>query len=192
MLFARPAPPCLGPVDLPTLLGEVAASLADLAAQRRVRVEVASRPERLAVHADAEQVRLALGSLLRNAIEAAPADGWARLVLEAPADGARVEVAVEDSGPGPEPGRRESLFDPFYSGRAAGRGRGLGLPIAWRLARQQGGDVRLEPPSPQGPTRFVLTLPRAETAAIPSTETLPLGPPHAPRPGLLPNGRHAG
>jgi two-component system, NtrC family, sensor kinase len=192
MLFARPAPPCLGPVDLPTLLGEVASSLADLAAQRRVRVEVAARPERLAVHADAEQVRLALGSLLRNAIEAAPADGWARLVLDAPADGARVEVAVEDSGPGPEPGRREALFDPFYSGRAAGRGRGLGLPIAWRLARQQGGDVRLEPPCPQGPTRFVLTLPRAETPAAPSTGTLPLGPPHGPRAALPANGRHAG
>jgi signal transduction histidine kinase len=192
MLFARPAPPCLGPVDLPTLLGEVAASLADLAAQRRVRVEVSARPERLAVHADAEQVRLALGSLLRNAIEAAPADGWARLVLEAPANGERVEVLVEDSGPGPEPGRRDSLFDPFYSGRAAGRGRGLGLPIAWRLARQQGGDVRLEPPRPQGPTRFVLTLPRSETPAATSGETLPLAPAVAPRPALPANGRHAG
>jgi signal transduction histidine kinase len=188
MLFARPAPPCLGPVDLPTLLGEVASSLTDLAQQRRVRVEVSARPERLAVHADAEQVRLALGSLLRNAIEAAPADGWARLVLDAPSNGERVEVAVEDSGPGPEPGRRESLFDPFYSGRAAGRGRGLGLPIAWRLARQQGGDVRLEPPRPQGPTRFVLTLPRAETLPA-SAETLPLGPTIPPLPA---NGRHAG
>jgi signal transduction histidine kinase len=192
MLFARPAPPCLGPVDLPTLLGEVAASLADLAAQRHVRVEVSARPERLAVHADAEQVRLALGSLLRNAIEAAPAEGWARLVLEAPADG-RVEVAVEDSGPGPEPGRRDALFDPFYSGRAAGRGRGLGLPIAWRLARQQGGDVRLEPPRPQGPTRFVLTLPRSETPAAPALgPTLSLAGTHAPQAALPANGRHAG
>ena len=53
-----------------------------------------------------------------------------------------------------------TLFDPFYSGRTAGRGRGLGLPIAWRLAHLQGGDVRLDPPRRHEPTRFVLTLPR--------------------------------
>jgi signal transduction histidine kinase len=159
MLFARPSPPCRGWFDLPTLMGEVAASLAALAEERRVRVQVIARPERLAVQADAGQVRLALGSLLRNAVEAAPAEGWARLDLR-PGPGL-VEVAVEDSGPGPEPGRRAALFDPFYSGRTAGRGRGLGLPIAWRLARQQGGDVRLEPARPGEPTRFVLSLPLA-------------------------------
>jgi signal transduction histidine kinase len=69
-------------------------------------------------------------------------------------------VFVEDSGPGPAPEQRPHLFDPFYSGRSAGRGRGLGLPLAWRLARQQGGDVSLEPARPGQPTRFVLSLPR--------------------------------
>ena len=59
---------------------------------------------------------------------------------------------------------REHLFDPFYSGRKAGRGRGLGLPTAWRLARQHGGDVRF---AGAEPTRFVLTLP-AETLAATS------------------------
>ncbi len=67
---------------------------------------------------------------------------------------------MEDGGPGPDPAQRPALFDPFYSGRSAGRGRGLGLPIAWRLARQQGGDVRLDAAPPAGPTRFILTLPR--------------------------------
>ena len=71
-----------------------------------------------------------------------------------------IEVAVEDGGPGPDPAQRPALFDPFFSGRAAGRGRGLGLPVAWRLARQQGGDVRLDVAPPTGPTRFILTLPR--------------------------------
>jgi signal transduction histidine kinase len=161
MQFARPAPPRPAWVDLPTLLGEVAAALGELAAQRRVRLEVAAGVDRLAVHVDAEQVRTVLSCLLRNAVEAAPADGWARLVLGEPGR-ACVEVAVEDSGPGPADSQRAALFDPFYSGRTAGRGRGLGLPVAWRLARQQGGDVRLEPARPSRPTRFVLTLPLGE------------------------------
>jgi signal transduction histidine kinase len=160
MQFARPAPPRPNWLDLPTLMGEVAAGLEDVAAARRVRVEVVTKPERLAVLADPEQVRSVLASLLRNAIEAAPADGWARLALVEPGPAERVEVFVEDSGPGPAPEQRPHLFDPFYSGRSAGRGRGLGLPLAWRLARQQGGDVSLEPARPGQPTRFVLSLPR--------------------------------
>jgi signal transduction histidine kinase len=167
MLFARPSPPCRGWFDLPTLLGEAAAAQAEFAASRNVRIELLMHPERLAVEADAAQVRTALQSLLRNAIEAAPAEGWARLALRD--DGHDViTVAVEDSGPGPNPAQTGSLFDLFYSGRSAGRGRGLGLPLAWRLARQQGGDVRYCPPQPGQPTRFVLTLPRPHTAPPPT------------------------
>jgi signal transduction histidine kinase len=160
MLFARPGPPCPGWFDLPTLVGEVAAALAELARERRVRLELAALPQRVAVCADAGQVRVALTCLVRNAVEAAPAEGWARVALAEPPGEQVVAIAVEDSGPGPDPAQVESLFDPFYSGRTAGRGRGLGLPIAWRLARQQGGDVRLEPARAGGPTRFLLSLPR--------------------------------
>jgi signal transduction histidine kinase len=159
MQFARPAAPRPAWLDLPTLLGEVTAALESLAAAKGVRVEVSAKPERLAVWADPDQLRTAVGCLLRNAIEAAPAGGWARLVLEAD-EGETVEVRVEDSGPGPAEEQRPHLFDPFYSGRTAGRGRGLGLPIAWRLMRQQGGDIHLEAARPGVPTRFVLTLPR--------------------------------
>ncbi len=141
-------------------MGEVASGLAELASQKRVRVEVSARPERLAVLADGEQVRIALICLLRNAIEAAPPEGWARLVLAEPGPVDRVEVVVEDSGPGPAAEQKSHLFDPFYSGRSAGRGRGLGLPIAWRLIRQQGGELHLETPRQGVPTRFVLSLPR--------------------------------
>ena len=95
--------------------------------------------------------------------------------MAAPVD--RIEVAVSRQGFRPdhiatrkgEPIRisitttdREHCFDPFYCGRSAGRGRGLGLPTAWQFARQNGGDVRHEPTA-DGPTRFVLTVPRSIT-----------------------------
>jgi signal transduction histidine kinase len=174
MLYARPPAPTPAWVDLPALLGETAAAHLDLASQRQVRVEVRAVPERLAVRADREQLRHALSCLLRNAIEAAATSSapetqaWARLVLDRP-EGVNglIEVAVEDSGSGPTAEQVPSLFDPFYSGRTAGRGRGLGLPIAWRLVQQQGGDLRLDPPAPGRPTRFVVTLPGKAAAAPP-------------------------
>jgi signal transduction histidine kinase len=159
MQFARPPRPQKQAVDVPDLIREVAGSLSELAGERRVQL-VCPLPERPvgALYADPRQVRTALECLLRNAIEAAPADGWAgvRLELSSPD---RLELIVEDNGSGPPPAQRDHLFDPFYSGRHAGRGRGLGLPTAWRLAREHGGDVRFDSLA-NGTTRFVLSLPR--------------------------------
>ncbi len=168
MQFARPTAPSTRVVDLPGLLGETISAAKELAEQRRVRIELHVPIDRLTVSIDSDQVRVALGCLVRNAIEAAPAEGWTRIVLRPPVPGRLLEVVVEDNGPGPDPVHKPHLFDPFFSGRNAGRGRGLGLPIAWRLARLQGGDVCLEPGAPGQPTRFVLRLPwtEGETATI--------------------------
>jgi two-component system NtrC family sensor kinase len=127
------------------------------------------------VLADPAQVRVALSGLLRNAIEAAPPrDGWAGVRLEKRDKGCQtsevsqasevcfVDLIVEDNGAGPCPTIREHLFDPFFSGRSAGRGRGMGLAIAWRLAQQQGGDVSFDGIH-GGVTRFILSLPLAAT-----------------------------
>jgi signal transduction histidine kinase len=131
--------------------------LQSLAEERQIRLTSSELPATLTLLVDPAQIRTVLTGLLRNAIEAAPANGWASLTVDChPQDG--VTMVVEDSGPGPSGADREHLFDPFYSGRNAGRGRGLGLPTAWQLARQHGGEVRFEPCT-TGPTRFVLALP---------------------------------
>jgi signal transduction histidine kinase len=156
MQFARPTPPIMQPIDLPALMAEVTASLSDLAGLRRVRL-ICPQPPALQVQADPQQLKTVLACLVRNAIEAAPADGWAGVRAET-SEAGRIDLIIEDNGPGPEARQREHMFDPFYSGREAGRGRGLGLSIAWRLARQLGGDIRFNE-IPSGPTRFILSLP---------------------------------
>jgi two-component system, NtrC family, sensor kinase len=184
MQFARPPAPVLQPVDLIRLVDEVAVSLESYAQSRQVRLRVresdddatgdgaevpvpagvARSDAPLLVEADPGQLRTALACLLRNAIEAAPAEGWASVRLAMLRPG-QVEVLVEDSGDDLPPAHREHLFDPFYSGRPAGRGRGLGLPMAWSLARQQGGDVFLASQSGE-PTRFVLRLPISSSGPV--------------------------
>jgi signal transduction histidine kinase len=157
MQFARPSRSQKQELDILSLVREVLTSLTELAADRRVRLVFPENHEAVHLHADPAHLRTALTCLLRNAIEAAGADGWAGVRLERIGPD-QVDVVVEDSGSGPAWQQREHLFDPFYSGRPAGRGRGLGLPTAWRLAREQGGDVRFIG-LPGGPTRFVLSLP---------------------------------
>jgi signal transduction histidine kinase len=162
MLFARPPEPRPEWLDLGRLVSESAAELTPFALERRVDIHLGPLGSGLWVEADPKQLRIALAALARNGIEAAPPGGWVRLTTTVRPD--RLEVAVDDSGPGPDERSRAHLFDPFYSGRAAGRGRGLGLPAAWRLARENGGEVRYVP-APGGPTRFVLSLPAAAVAA---------------------------
>jgi signal transduction histidine kinase len=52
-------------------------------------------------------------------------------------------------------------FDPFFSGREAGRGIGLGLPKAWRLLTGSGGSVDVDSRLGHG-SRLTVRLPLAD------------------------------
>jgi len=164
MLYARPPRPKLRTTSLNKLIGEVHSELAGYALERRVALESRPGTPKIRLRIDIDLVRNALVCLLRNAIEAAPAEGWARIGMEA-AD-TTVAIIVEDSGPGLAPNRREHLFDPFFSNRSAGRGAGLGLSKAWRIAQLHGGTLEAHAASGE-PTRFVLTLPIRASASKP-------------------------
>jgi two-component system, NtrC family, sensor kinase len=166
MQFARPAAPKTQIVDASNVIREVADALQALADERHVRLECTGPKSHVAIQGDPSHVRASLTALLRNAIEAAPENGWAGVRVECD-DGPRTVLIVEDSGPGPGPVAQEHLFDPFFSGRSAGRGRGMGLPTAWRLAIQQDGDVRFDG-THDGITRFSLILPAAPVVSVPA------------------------
>jgi signal transduction histidine kinase len=172
MQFARPTVPQPQSIDPGALIRDVAASLGELAGRSQVQL-LCPEPDpisgRLVV--DPAQVRVVLHCLLRNAIEAAPAEGWASVRVQGFGDA--LEFIVEDNGLGPTPAARQHMFDPFFSGRSAGRGRGLGLPTAWRLAQLNGGHVRFEDTNPEL-TRFVCRFPllhsldgEADTSVVP-------------------------
>src|SRR5205807_9145515 len=96
MQFARPARPQKQTLNVTNLVREVTLSLQDMAGQRQVRL-VCPEPEHpLHLVADPRQIHIALTCLLRNAIEAAPPEGWAGVRLETGPD--RLDLVVEDSG----------------------------------------------------------------------------------------------
>jgi signal transduction histidine kinase len=111
---------------------------------------------------DTKQVERAIYNLLLNACQSARESAGVREVRAAlSADGESVSVTILDSGPGVAEGIRESLFDPFVS-QGKQKGTGLGLTLAWSVAREHGGDVRLVSNRP-GETAFRLTLARDMT-----------------------------
>jgi signal transduction histidine kinase len=168
MQFARPPRPNARVFPLGDLLQGARDDLAAVAVEREVHFELEGVFAGLWADGDLTQLRHALGCVIRNGIEAASAGGWVRISY-AQTDDPIFKIIVEDSGPGLSREVVEHAFDPFFSGRTAGRGRGLGLPTAWQLARQNGGELRYEPIE-GGPTRFVLTLQKGEV----NPDVLPL------------------
>lgn len=53
-------------------------------------------------------------------------------------------MTVEDNGPGVDPRRRDSIFEPFVTSKPPGQGRGLGLYISRELARYHGWQLYLD------------------------------------------------
>jgi signal transduction histidine kinase len=114
---------------------------------------------------DTKQVERAVYNLLLNACQSARHLSGPRIVkVSVCAESQNVSVTIADSGPGVAQGIRETMFDPFVS-QGKQKGTGLGLTLAWSVAHEHGGDVRLVS-SREGETIFRLTVARqpAESA----------------------------
>lgn len=159
MLFARPPQPQLLPVDLAELARGVATRLEDDAANANCRLEVHAK-HAVPVSADASQLQVVISNLIRNSITAQAQGGAIVMAVEAIGTGIdrRAILRVTDRGPGLSPEEREHLFDPFFSGRQAGRGLGFGLAKCWRIVALHGGEIDVQTPS-DGGTVFTVSLP---------------------------------
>ena len=126
------------------------------------RIEGTSSLEGVAFESDEAMLSTILDAFGRNALDAlrfkalrlsrddengSTARGrvlfFARLCEDKSAD-RRIEFGVEDDGDGLTETARELAFSPFFSGRQAGRGLGVGLSRAWRFAEVLGGRVFCE------------------------------------------------
>jgi two-component system cell cycle sensor histidine kinase/response regulator CckA len=81
-------------------------------------------------------------------------------------------AAVEDNGPGIDPGTLDEIFDPGFSGRAPAGIPEAGLPTVYKLARQHDGFIEVTSSAKVG-TCFRLYLPRADAVpAEPAAEEM--------------------
>jgi two-component system, OmpR family, sensor histidine kinase SenX3 len=108
-----------------------------------------------------EQVAVAIGNLVANAVAYSPAGST--VVVSAKGQGSTVDLNVTDQGIGIPAHEIDRIFERFYRidparHRSTG-GTGLGLSVVKHVAAAHGGDVRVWSVEGQGST-FTLTLPR--------------------------------
>ncbi|MEE3372930.1 MAG: HAMP domain-containing sensor histidine kinase [Planctomycetota bacterium] len=168
MLFAKPPALRLREIDLGEILERVLADLSDAAQQQGTELRMAGNGPLPTIQVDADHLAVALSSICRNALEALVRGGQITVegqVLPAaegwPLPGGQADqvcITIADDGPGVAPDIRQHLFDPYFSGREAGRGLGLGLCKAWRVIHEHGGLIQLDSDAVSGAT-FRISLP---------------------------------
>lgn len=163
MLFARPPALDCHDVDLVGLADQLVKELADEAALQGTELTCSGWRGPLLVSADATQLAQAVRAVMVNALQALGADGQVDVVLERDEPGLHDgqpwgRIAVRDTGPGIAAEVRRHLFDPFFSGREAGRGLGLGLAKCWRVVALHHGRIDVTTAARQG-TTISISLP---------------------------------
>jgi len=131
-----PAPRASPPVDVPGVLEEVAGLFLP---EGHLEIE---HPSHLWADVDRSDLQLALAQLVDNALDAAPTDDAARVVLRAHDDHENPVIEVIDEGTGLAPEVRQRALEPYFSTKPGHLG--LGLNVARALARRWGGDVEIE------------------------------------------------
>jgi two-component system NtrC family sensor kinase len=126
-----------------------------LGAEGVLDIETAEKP--VMVWASVAPLELAIGNLVRNAIEASPPGAKVRFAVVI--DGEWAEIRVEDTGPGLPDQDGQKVFEPFFTTKTERGGTGLGLAITRDMIAQLGGEVGLEN-SEHGGARATIRLQR--------------------------------
>lgn len=106
---------------------------------------------------DREQVKTALINILINAVEAMEPEKGILTVRTRCTDDNRMTVFIEDNGSGISDENRRRLFDPFFTGKAAGMG--LGLTATQNIVASHRGTIDVDSQLGHG-TAFRISFPR--------------------------------
>ncbi|MBC7815370.1 MAG: HAMP domain-containing histidine kinase [Planctomycetaceae bacterium] len=158
MLFGRPPTPELQPVDLAHAVSDILRKQADDLATDHCTASV-EIPSGLILQADSTQLAIVLSELLRNSRQALQSVDGGEIHVRANSRDEFAIIEIVDRGQGFTEIERQHAFDPFFSGRQAGRGLGFGLSKCWRIIQQHNGRVEIES-TPTGSTIVRVTWPR--------------------------------
>jgi signal transduction histidine kinase len=156
MLFARPPRLDVRPISLMSVVEQVVAEVSCECSRRGIEMVVDAHGALPEIAGDPVQLAVAVKAVVVNSIEAIGQVGRVEASIVPIENAVRIEVC--DNGPGIRPEVRKHMFDPFYSGREAGRGLGFGLPKAWRIVTAHGGRIWAESANEAGAT-FAIELP---------------------------------
>jgi signal transduction histidine kinase len=121
-----------------------------------VTFSVSIEPPDLTIRCDAVLLERVLANLYLNAIDALATRGRGAVATHVWRGTDRVNVAVDDDGPGIQPDVARRIFDPLFTTKATGMG--LGLALCREVVRAHGGEISATQ-APGGGARFAFWIP---------------------------------
>ena len=187
LTFARKRQSTRSMIDLNAVVDETLALRVHEQQEKTIDVVRALATGLPPVFADGHQIQQVLLNLVINAEQAmTTANGRGSIVIRTWHDGERndgrdvVSLEVSDDGPGIPADVQGRVFDPFFTTKDVGKGTGLGLTVAYAIAQEHGGRIRLTSPAVPAKgktaargTSFVLELPVSGLAAPRPDSPLP-------------------
>ncbi|MDH3259776.1 MAG: HAMP domain-containing histidine kinase [Acidimicrobiia bacterium] len=151
-------------VDVGAHLAEIAETYRDRAEALRVRLDVEVEETGIMV-TDPDRLAQIAANLTENALRFTPEAG--RVTVSVRTRDERIELSVEDTGPGIDQDDLPRVFEKFYVARNYRRvrpeGSGLGLAIVKQLVDAMGGTISAQS-TPGTGTRFVVSIPAASAS----------------------------
>lgn len=164
--FARLPKPEVAPVDINDL---VQSSLSLY--EGSVEIDKVLAPDLPEIEGDRDQLSQVLLNLFENARDAlahrieGPEGGAIRVETTMGATRDRVQLIIDDNGPGIADELLDKLFTPYFTTKHGKGGTGLGLAIVHRIVSDHGGRIYAGA-SPAGGARFVVELPLRQNGGL--------------------------
>ncbi|MBI2718976.1 MAG: sensor histidine kinase [Rhizobiales bacterium] len=156
------------PVEMKPILASCLLIVEAKAREKGIAVECAVAPDLPKLSADPLRVKQILINLLSNAVKFTPDGGRIRIECTLLQEG-YAAISVTDTGVGMNPAEVETAMRPFgqvdTTFNKRHEGTGLGLPIAYALARLHSGDLRIESQKGAG-TRVTVILPTVDATEL--------------------------
>lgn len=161
LTMARQEPIRMDAIDI----GEVIETAVDVARYgnpgRTVEINLQIEDALPQICADPDQITQAIVNLIINAEQAigeAGIGGTVRVSARSDPHQRKIELEVEDDGPGIAADIRGRVFEPFFTTKGVGQGTGIGLAVCHRVISAHKGKIEIGTAEPTG-TRFTITLP---------------------------------
>ena len=162
MQLARPGPDHVAPLELESVVRDVAAMLKQAGKLGRVECVLDLGKEPHWVTVNRTRIEQILVNLIVNAVDAitgeGTGDGTVTVSVRPSSDGKRVVCAIRDTGSGMTPEVLARIFEAFYTTKGE-RGTGLGLPVVRDIVETYGGALTVES-TPGTGSLFTFDLPR--------------------------------
>ncbi len=170
LTFGRRQPLYLSPIDLNAIIRDMEPLLFKSVGER-IRCEMTLSDKSVAIKADSGKIEQVIMNIFINAVEAMPNGGHVTIRTDVTKlDDVRAKnfglgandeyalLSISDTGIGMDEAMQGKIFEPFFTTKVSGKGRGMGLSIAYGIIRQHNGALEVISEPNKGST-FNIYLP---------------------------------